>query len=182
MVSLGALSGCRPQETDSNAARGSAAPHIAAPAAATVMATATLSPASGSDVRGEVTFTREENDNVRVIAEITGLAPGLHGFHIHENGDCSAPDATSAGAHFNPAGMPHAGPDDSSRHAGDLGNVEADTEGKARYSRVIAGLHFYGEASLIGRAVIVHAKADDLKTQPAGDAGDRVACGVIEKR
>src|SRR5262245_59034645 len=89
------------------------------------LAMAVLAPASGSKVRGTVNFI-QDNDKVRVEAIINGLTPGKHGFHIHEKGDCSAPDASSAGGHFNPAGTPHGGPDGHQRHVGDFGNVEAD--------------------------------------------------------
>ena len=150
-------------------------------AAPPTVATVTLSPASGSNVRGMVKFIQEK-DGIRVEAEITGLSPGKHGFHIHEKGDCSAPDASSAGGHFNPSGMPHAGPTDHQRHVGDFGNLEADGSGKAKYSRSFPDLKLAGETSIVGKAVIVHAKPDDLKTQPSGDAGGRVACGVIEKK
>lgn len=141
-------------------------------------AAADLSPTTNSQVRGSVTFVRQGTMTL-VEATLTGLTPGLHGFHIHEKGDCSAPDASSAGGHFNPTGMAHGGPDSRERHAGDFGNIEADASGNARFSKVFPNLHFEGPASIVGKAVIVHAKADDLKTQPSGDAGGRVACGVI---
>jgi superoxide dismutase, Cu-Zn family len=141
-------------------------------------AVANLSPASNSEVKGTVTFIREGSTTL-VEATLSGLTPGLHGFHIHEKGDCSAPDAASAGGHFNPTGMPHAGPEAHDRHVGDFGNIEADASGNARFSKIFSNLQFEGAASIIGKAVIVHAKADDLKTQPSGDAGGRVACGVI---
>ena len=146
-----------------------------------VVAVATLAPASGSNVRGTVNFIREK-DGIRVEANVTGLTQGQHGFHIHEKGDCSAPDGSSAGAHFNPGGRPHGGPADHNRHVGDFGNLEADASGHARYSRTFPDLKLEGSDSIISRAVIVHAKADDLKTQPSGDAGGRIACGVIEKK
>ena len=135
---------------------------------------------SGSaDVRGTVTFTPVA-DGVQVHAELTGLTPGKHGFHIHEFGDCSAADASSAGAHFNPTNQPHAGPDAAARHEGDMGNVEADASGNAKLDYVDHQISLANDAkSAIGRSVVVHAKPDDLKTQPSGDAGGRVACGVI---
>jgi Cu-Zn family superoxide dismutase len=108
--------------------------------------------------------------------------PGPHGFHIHEKGDCSAADASSAGGHFNPTGKPHGGPDSDARHAGDFGNIEADATGNARYSRTFSDLTLDGESSIIGKAIIVHQKADDLKTQPSGDAGGRIGCGVIARK
>ena len=141
-------------------------------------AIAVLHPASGSQVMGTVTFTKIDG-GIQVVADITGLTPGQHGFHIHEFGDCSAPDATSAGGHFNPSKNPHAGHDDAKRHEGDLGNIEADSSGKAHLELTDKMMTMSGEKSIIGRGVIVHEKADDLKTQPTGNAGGRVACGVI---
>jgi len=147
-----------------------------------VVATVWLSAASGSNVRGLVNFIRQSDGRVRVYASVSGLTAGKHGFHIHEKGDCSAPDASSAGGHFNPTGMPHAGPHDAQRHVGDFGNLEADASGVAHYSAVFSNLPVDGDSSIIGRAVIVHEKPDDMKTQPTGNAGGRVACGVIEKK
>ena len=144
-------------------------------------AMAELKPTEGSTVSGTVTFS-SENGAVRVVAVIEGLQPGLHGFHVHEYGDCSAPAATSAGGHFNPDGAPHGSPEVplTQRHAGDLGNVEADAGGKAHYERVDPGLSLAGPNSIVGKAVIVHAQPDDLTTQPVGNAGPRLACGVIQ--
>ena len=139
---------------------------------------AVLNPTAGSKVTGTVTFTKSGN-GVKIVAEINGLSPGKHGFHIHEFGDCSAPDATSAGGHFNPTSDPHAGHDAEKRHVGDLGNIEADASGKARLELTDKEMEFTGDKGILGHAVIVHEKADDLKTQPTGDAGGRVACGVI---
>ncbi len=144
------------------------------------MAIAVLSPGTNSTVRGTVTFT-EETEGVRVIASVEGLKPGLHGFHIHEKGDCSSPGFTSAGGHFNPAQSPHGSPTDPQHHFGDFGNLEANDQGLARYERVFNWLTFQGTNSIIGRGVIVHEKPDDLKSQPAGNAGARLACGVISQ-
>ncbi|RMD89282.1 MAG: superoxide dismutase family protein [Calditrichaeota bacterium] len=141
-------------------------------------AVAVLHPTEGHQVHGIVTFTKEAN-GIRVVADVEGLTPGKHGFHIHEFGDCSKPDATSAGGHFNPEGNPHAGPEAAKRHVGDLGNLEADESGKAHYDRVDTHLALGGTNSIIGRAVIIHEKEDDLTSQPTGAAGARVACGVI---
>ncbi len=144
-------------------------------------ASANLGPTKGNQAAGTVTFV-QHGDKVVVDARITGLAPGLHGFHIHEKGDCTAPDASSAGAHFNPHKAPHAGPDSPQRHAGDLGNLTADANGAAVYHVEISGITLgTGADSINGRAVIVHANPDDLRTQPAGNAGPRVACGLISK-
>lgn len=144
----------------------------------TTKAIAVLHPASGTDVKGTVTFTKSA-EGVTILAEITGLKPGKHGFHVHEFGDCSSPDANSAGSHFNPGSHPHAGPDVTPRHMGDFGNLEADASGKARLELKDKQLKLSGDDSIVGYALIVHEKGDDLKTQPTGDAGGRVACGVI---
>jgi len=144
-------------------------------------ATATLNPTKDSTVKGTVTFTKVA-DGVRIDGEVTGLKPGLHGFHIHEKGDCSAPDAMSAGGHYNPTDMPHGDPSAALRHIGDFGNIEADASGVAKFSRVDHVAKLDGPNSILGHAVIVHADPDDLKSQPAGKAGSRVACGIIEAK
>ncbi|MEM5788980.1 MAG: superoxide dismutase family protein [Syntrophobacteraceae bacterium] len=141
-------------------------------------AIAVLNPTEGNKVKGYVSFERD-GKGVRLIANVEGLTPGLHGFHIHEYGDCSSPDANSAGGHFNPTDMPHAGPTAEKRHVGDLGNIEADKTGRARLEFSDKVVSLEGPHSIVGRAVIVHAQPDDFKTQPTGAAGARVACGVI---
>ena len=141
-------------------------------------AVAVLAPAPNQNISGQVTFL-EETQGIRVTANITGLTPGKHGFHIHEKGECTG-DFTSAGGHFNPEQMPHGAPTATQKHIGDMGNIEADANGVARYNRVFQAMTFSGANSILGKAVIVHAKADDLQTQPTGDAGGRVACGVIQ--
>lgn len=140
---------------------------------------ATVDPTQGNTARGEVRFYKVAG-GVRVVATLEGLTPGTHGFHIHENGDCSAPDAMSAGGHYGPAGSPHGAPEAaaSARHMGDLGNVEAGADGRATYERTDSVLVY---ESIQGRAVVVHASADDLTSQPAGNAGARVGCGVIRE-
>jgi Cu-Zn family superoxide dismutase len=144
-------------------------------------ATATLAPTKGNQAAGMVSFV-QRGSTVYVDARITGLSPGPHGFHVHEKGDCRAPDGSSAGGHFNPASTPHAGPDSAQRHAGDLGNLVADANGIAVYRVQVSGISLGTAAdSIIGRAVIVHAAADDLRTQPSGNSGARVACGLISK-
>lgn len=146
--------------------------------AASVMAT--VSATEGNTVSGSVSFTQESGEVVVRIA-LTGFEPGTrHGFHVHEIGDCSAPDGTSAGGHFNPDGHDHGLPeaDAASRHAGDLGNVEADAEGNVNEERRFADLHLDGDHGIGGRSVILHANPDD-GGQPTGNAGPRVACGVI---
>ena len=146
---------------------------------APLKAIAVLYPTEGNQASGTVTFT-EVADGVQVQVEITGLTPGKHGFHVHEFGDCSAVDASSAGAHFNPTNQPHAAPDAEARHVGDMGNVEADASGTAKLDYLDHNMSLaHGQESIIGRSVVVHANEDDLKTQPTGDSGARVACGVI---
>lgn len=137
-----------------------------------------IHPIGDSKVGGTVVFTQTD-DGIKVEANLKGLSPGDHGFHIHQYGDCSAADGTSAGGHFNPDGAKHGGPDAAERHEGDLGNISADASGLAEYSRVDKHLSFHGPHSIIGRAIIVHAKGDDLTSQPTGAAGARVGCGVI---
>ncbi len=136
-----------------------------------------IGPTQGNRANGEVRFYKVDG-GVRVVAKIGGLSPGKHGFHVHEKGDCSAPDASSAGGHFNPDGAPHGAPTSprGARHAGDLGNLEAGSDGTARYDRVDALLDY---AQLTGLSVLVHAGEDDYVSQPAGNSGARVGCGVI---
>jgi Cu-Zn family superoxide dismutase len=147
-------------------------------------ATAELLPTTGNEARGSVVFTLTEGmEGVHIEARMAGLLPGQHGFHIHELGDCGAPDGSSAGEHFAPDNTPHGSPDDppAERHAGDLGNIEAGANGEAVYMRhdgLVSLLH--GPPSILGKAIIVHEGPDDFETQPSGDAGSRIACGVIE--
>ena len=141
---------------------------------------AVLHPTAGNKCSGKVTFTQMA-DGVKVVAHLEGLTPGQkHAFHIHQFGDCSAPDGMSAGGHYNPEGHPHGLPEGSGqRHAGDLGNVEADSSGKAHYEITASNISVAGTKNpIIGRGVIVHAKTDD-GGQPVGNAGGRIACGVI---
>ncbi len=141
-------------------------------------AIAVISPTKGNTVTGTVTFTQEEK-GVRVIAHLSGLKPGNHGFHIHEYGDISSDDGTSAGGHYNPMGMPHGKPISDKRHEGDMGNIEADPLGIANLEYIDPEVKLNGEHSIIGRSVVVHEKADDFMTQPTGNAGSRVGVGVI---
>jgi Cu/Zn superoxide dismutase len=141
---------------------------------------AVLAPTQGSDVHGTVTFTALPDDKVKVVAHIEGLEPGSkHGFHIHEFGDISAPDGMATGGHYNPEKHEHALPATETRHAGDFGNVEANDRGVADYELVVDNITLTeGKDAIIGRGVIVHAKLDD-GGQPTGNAGARVAQGVI---
>ncbi|MFQ5648638.1 MAG: superoxide dismutase family protein [bacterium] len=142
-------------------------------------AVAKLSATEGNEAHGTVTFSEVET-GVRVVARFEGVPEGDHGFHIHQFGDCSSGDGKSAGGHFNPDGVDHAGPDAELRHVGDLGNITANADGVAEKDYVDTMLAFEGARSIIGKGVILHANPDDLTTQPTGAAGARIACGVIE--
>lgn len=182
------LFGCKPPAETPSASQPAAtnapspAPSSAAlsPGAA-ITAVATLNPTQGSEVKGVITFTKTAT-GVHVTGEITGLKPGEHGFHVHEKGDCSSPDGSSAGGHFNPTGATHGGPDAEKHHAGDMGNITADASGKATLDKTFSFLELSGPHTIVGRGLIVHEKPDDLTSQPAGNAGARLACGVIEAK
>ncbi len=137
-----------------------------------------LHPTKGNKVEGTLTFTKT-GEGLRVMGKVSGLSPGKHGFHIHQYGDTSSPDGTSAGGHFNPTDQPHAGPTEEHRHKGDFGNIEAGADGIAEVDFVDTHIALEGANSILGRGVVVHAKADDLTSQPSGNAGERVAVGVI---
>jgi superoxide dismutase, Cu-Zn family len=149
----------------------------AATTAEVTKAIAVVQPLGDSKVSGKVVFTKAAG-GVEIAAELSGLTPGEHGFHVHEFGDCSMPDGTCAGGHFNPDGKPHGKPDAAERHVGDFGNITAGADGKATYKRVDKMVSFSGPHSIIGRSVIIHANPDDF-SQPTGNAGGRVGCGVI---
>ena len=140
---------------------------------------AVVYPTEGNKAKGMVRF-EERNGSVRVTARIEGLKPNSeHGFHVHEFGDASAPDGTSAGDHFNPEGHEHGLPPESRRHAGDFGNIGANAQGVAEFSLTVENLTLTGGArAILGRAVILHAEPDD-GGQPTGNAGDRIGIGII---
>jgi len=132
------------------------------------------------DVKGRLVL-REVDGGVQVTGQISGLTPGKHGFHVHEKGDLSDPKLTSAGGHFNPGGVKHGGPHSEERHAGDWGNIEADAKGVAKVEGVFKGVSLKGDQNgIVGRSIIVHAGPDDLKSDPSGNSGDRIAGAVIE--
>ena len=145
-------------------------------------ADAVLASASGSRVSGRLSLV-PMGDGVHMSGEVGGLKPGdTRGFHIHEKGDCSAADASTAGGHFNPAAQAHGRSGHGAHHAGDTDNIVANAKGVARIDAHVTGVTLGGGAGndIAGRAVIVHAAADDYTTQPTGNAGARVACGVIK--
>jgi len=150
--------------------------------AATTVAIVALQPTQGNQTAGELRFT-PGNGRVDVTGTVTGLPPGgTHGFHVHENGDCSAPDASSAGGHFNPAGSAHGRVGHGDHHAGDSDNISAGADGTAQVVGWLEGVTLGDGAvtDIVGKAVIVHKDPDDYTTQPTGNAGDRLACGVIK--
>ena len=138
-------------------------------------AVSVVHPVGESGVMGTVNFSVAEN-GVQVTAELTGLEPGEHGFHIHTYGDCTASDGTSAGGHFNPNDNRHNNPDSNDRHMGDMGNITANADGVATIDYVDTNINI---GMIIGRGIIVHAGQDDLSSQPSGAAGVRIACGSI---
>lgn len=146
------------------------------------IATATLQPTEGNAVSGMVAFIQPNLDDpqVRVVAKLINIPEGSHGFHIHETGNCTASDASTAGEHFNPTSMMHGAREQVQRHVGDLGNLEASAEEIALLDFYDTQLSFNGVNSIVGKAFIVHAMPDDMMTQPSGNSGDRIACGVIE--
>ena len=162
-VALAILAGCQSMSSDEPA-----------------RATAGLDPTKGNKTRGEATF-EQRGDKVHVVIYVEGLKPGQeHGLHIHEVGDCSSGDGMSAKGHFNPFGKPHGKPGTAERHAGDLPALKAEKNGRGKVDVEVDGISVTpGPGSVIGRAVIVHADPDDFKTQPTGNAGARLACGVI---
>ncbi|WP_222566041.1 superoxide dismutase family protein [Novilysobacter antarcticus] len=183
VVALG-LAACsstpdQPRKTPSPSAASSAA---MATTSTVQRAHVNLAGASGSIVSGRLTIT-PMGDGVHFSGEIGGFKPNsTHAIHIHEKGDCSAADASSAGGHFNPAGVMHGRVGSTPHHAGDMDNIVADAKGVATVDVHASGPVLGGGApnDAIGRAVVVHAAADDYTSQPAGDAGARVACGVIQ--
>jgi len=147
---------------------------------APLRATAQLQPTKGSKTFGEATF-EQVGDKVRVVVVVQGLKPGQeHGLHVHEVGDCSSGDGMSAKGHFNPFGKPHGQPASQERHAGDLPALKAGKDGRAKVDVMLDIITVGpGPASVGGRGLIVHADPDDYRTQPTGNAGARIACGVI---
>ena len=142
-------------------------------------ATCVMHATAGNEaVKGVVKFTQTAG-GVLVEARIEGLTPGLHGFHVHEFGDLDCADGMCTGGHFNPTAEAHGSPDAAVRHAGDMGNLEAGANGVAEYKRLDTRIKLNGPDSILGHGLMIHAKADDFTTQPTGNAGARLATGVI---
>ena len=146
------------------------------------MADSPLLARSGSHVSGSVGLT-QMGEKLLIEARVSGLTPGEHGFHVHEAGDCSATDGSSAKGHFNPGSKAHGHHGGHDRHAGDLPNLVADANGNAIYRAEVVGLSLSdGPNSILGRSMVIHADPDDYQSQPAGNSGKRIACGVITPR
>ena len=145
------------------------------------MATARLEPTRGHSAAGIAMF-HQRGDMVMLHVRLEGLKPNQeHGFHIHDKGDCSSGDGLSAGGHFNPGAKPHGRHDAVERHAGDLPSLKADGSGRVDVHLQLTGVSIgSGAADIVGRGLIVHADPDDFKTQPTGNSGARIACGVIQ--
>ncbi len=143
-------------------------------------ASATLSPTSGNTAAGTVRLAQLTDGSVRVMVDLTGVPPGVHGFHIHEKGDCGD-NGNAAGGHYNPTSTPHGSPNADAHHAGDFGNVTSDDAGRVRHEFTTRSITVEaGPTSAVGHAIILHANPDDLVTQPTGNAGGRIACGVVQ--
>jgi len=146
------------------------------------MAEALLAPTKGNSASGSVSFSQSGN-TLLIKGAFKGLTPGAHGFHIHEKGDCSAPDASSAGAHFNPARARHGDPAKPEHHLGDLPMLVAGASGAAKFEARMSGLSLTeGTGNILARSIVIDAKPDDFTTQPSGNSGGHVACGVIRSR
>ena len=145
-------------------------------------AMATLAPTSGSTASGTVQLTQLADGSVEVKVDLTGVPAGVHGFHIHDKGDCGD-NGNAAGGHYNPMATQHGSPDAPPHHAGDFGNVTADANGEVHTSFTTRSVTVEdGMATAVGHAIILHANPDDLTTQPTGNAGARIACGVVTRR
>ena len=143
-------------------------------------ASAMLSPTSGSTATGTVNLMQLVDGSVRVTVDLTSVPPGIHGFHIHDKGDCGD-NGNAAGGHFNPAKIAHGAPSADPHHAGDFGNVTADPDGRVHAELTTRSVTVEaGPNSAVGHAVILYASPDDLVTQPTGNAGARIACGVVQ--
>lgn len=140
---------------------------------------AELKSAKDYNVQGIISF-QEEDGKTKVTGTVKNISPGKHGFHVHENGDCSAEDFSSAGGHYNPTGHKHGAPEEAEHHIGDFGNIIADENGVAAIEITDSNLPLSGKNGIAGKAVVIHQDADDLISQPSGASGKRIACGVLK--
>lgn len=186
------IAGCTPDRTDTTAPASMSAepdapappPAMSAPAEIPAgQAVVTLKSAGDMKVSGDLTLTAETG-GVHVSGSISGLTRGTqHGFHIHESGDCSAADFKSAGGHFNPSNKEHGNPNSDIHHAGDMMNLTVNDSGIATLDVTVPGVTLGdgGSDDVMNRAIVIHSGPDDYTSQPAGDSGSRIACGVIAK-
>jgi len=173
LATLALLLACASSKTSSPAA----APPPSAP-----RASAKIEAKSGSTLTGTAVFT-QNGDTVHVVVDVANAPEGVHAVHLHEKGDCSAPDAMSAGGHFNPMKTEHGSPDAPAHHAGDFGNMTVGGDGHGHLELDATMLTVNpGDHSVAGHAIVVHAKEDDMHTQPTGNAGGRIGCGVVEQK
>jgi len=190
LVAITMVVGCKSHKTDRATTESSSSASMDRKNEQKPMAVALIRPAGAAatqpsmpKVTGTAKFIQNGDSSVTMILDLKGLPPNsTHGIHIHEKGDLTAPDLTSAGPHYDPAmTKQHGGPDSQKHHAGDAGNLKADESGNAHLELTLQGVSVSGDNSLIGRSVIVHAGEDDLHSNPAGNSGARIAGGVIEK-
>lgn len=173
-ILLGALLvfGCAQQEKKETKKKVDMGPEV-------TEAVATIHAAEGEEITGSVTFTKT-SDGTEVQAELENLSTGKHGFHIHQYGNCSDRESFgSAGGHYNPTDQPHGAPTADQRHVGDMGNIPVGSDGLGELTYTDNIIKLNGKHSIVGRAVVLHAGEDDFESQPSGDAGSRVGCGVI---
>lgn len=131
-------------------------------------------------LKGMITIEELEKE-LKITADVSGLRPNSKlGFHIHENGVCEGPEYKTAGEHFNPHNQKHGRPEGKTRHMGDMGNLETNAEGVAKKVILLPKMQPHDMKELIGKSILIHAKKDDLKSQPSGNSGERVACGLIK--
>lgn len=139
---------------------------------------------SGAKVTGTATLLKK-TDRLVVQLDLQNIEPGEHAIHVHEKGSCAGKDAAGAGEHFNPDGLKHAGPDSADRHAGDFGNIDIPKEGRANLKIEIPMPPKQSESVnwdvFLGKSLVIHKGKDDFSTQPSGNSGDKIACGIIRR-
>ncbi len=181
-VILGACSREQPEGAPRQPDETTAAPaEKTTPAEPAADAVAQIAPTQGNSVSGSLALAGSPQ-GVRITGSLQGLGPDAEfGFHVHEKGDCTAPDASSAGGHFNPTQAEHGNPTGPAHHAGDMLNIRSDAQGTAQIDVTASGISLHGDPSTdaMGKAIVVHESPDDYTTQPSGNSGKRVACGVI---